>query len=140
MPKADGPVTDAEKHFLPFELACQSRSAKIVVIALDCIQVGKILHKNVKSQIFIKSLGSFFFFNLILTVSFLFLFQKLIAYGHLRGNCPDLSDPNKRLIDHIVETICNCFNGPATDKDVEIQIIKVCKTFLLYQQSLFKYK
>ena len=29
---------DAEKYFLPFELACQSKSPRIVTIALDCIQ------------------------------------------------------------------------------------------------------
>lgn len=40
VPKTDGPVVDAEKHFLPFELACQSRSSRIVVTALDCIQVS----------------------------------------------------------------------------------------------------
>lgn len=27
-----------EKYFLPFELACQSRSSRIVVTALDCLQ------------------------------------------------------------------------------------------------------
>lgn len=29
---------DAEKHFLPFELSCKSKSTKIVITALDCIQ------------------------------------------------------------------------------------------------------
>ncbi|XP_069166610.1 brefeldin A-inhibited guanine nucleotide-exchange protein 1 isoform X3 [Procambarus clarkii] len=96
MPKSDAPQLDAEKHFLPFELACQSKSAKIVVSALDCI-------------------------------------QKLIAYGHLTGNSADVNNPNKRLIDHIVETICNCFNGPSTDKDVEIQIIKALLTVITSQ-------
>ncbi|KAG7171828.1 Brefeldin A-inhibited guanine nucleotide-exchange protein 1-like [Homarus americanus] len=96
MPKSDAPQLDAEKHFLPFELACQSKSAKIVVSALDCV-------------------------------------QKLIAYGHLTGNCADPNNPNKRLIDHIVETICNCFNGPSTDKDVEIQIIKALLTVITSQ-------
>ncbi|XP_068200225.1 brefeldin A-inhibited guanine nucleotide-exchange protein 1-like isoform X2 [Palaemon carinicauda] len=96
VPKGDAPHLDAEKHFLPFELACQSKSAKIVVAALDCI-------------------------------------QKLIAYGHLTGNCTDPNNPNKRLIDHIVETICNCFNGPSTDKDVEIQIIKALLTVITSQ-------
>ncbi|XP_071512604.1 brefeldin A-inhibited guanine nucleotide-exchange protein 1 isoform X2 [Panulirus ornatus] len=96
VPKSDAPQLDAEKHFLPFELACQSKSAKIVVSSLDCI-------------------------------------QKLIAYGHLTGNCADPHNPNKRLIDHIVETICNCFNGSSTDKDVEIQIIKALLTVITSQ-------
>lgn len=39
VPKGAAPQLDAEKHFLPFELACQSKSARIVVTALDCIQV-----------------------------------------------------------------------------------------------------
>lgn len=38
-PKSDAPQIDAESHFLPFQLACQSKSSKIVVSALDCIQV-----------------------------------------------------------------------------------------------------
>ena len=32
-------VVKADKYFLPFELACQSRSPKIVSSALDCLQV-----------------------------------------------------------------------------------------------------
>lgn len=31
-------VTTTEKYFLPFELACQSKSSRIVVTALDCLQ------------------------------------------------------------------------------------------------------
>lgn len=31
-------VINAEKYFLPFELACQSRTPRIVVTALDCLQ------------------------------------------------------------------------------------------------------
>ncbi|XP_050735041.1 brefeldin A-inhibited guanine nucleotide-exchange protein 1-like isoform X2 [Eriocheir sinensis] len=96
VPKGDAQHTDVEGHFLPFELACRSKSARIVVTALDCI-------------------------------------QKLIAYGHLTGNSADVNNPNRRLIDHIVETICNCFNGPSTDKDVEIQIIKALLTVITSQ-------
>ena len=51
--------------------------------------------------------------------------QKLIAYGHITGNAPDSSAPGKRLIDRLVETICNCFQGPQTDEGVQLQIIKV---------------
>ena len=54
-----------------------------------------------------------------------FVFQKLIAYGHLTGNTPDSTTPGKRLIDRIVETICGCFNGPQTDEGVQLQVIKV---------------
>lgn len=55
----------------------------------------------------------------------LFCVQKLIAYGHITGNAPDSGAPGKRLIDRIVETICNCFQGPQTDEGVQLQIIKV---------------
>lgn len=51
--------------------------------------------------------------------------QKLIAYGHITGNAPDSKTPGKRLIDRLLETICNCFQGPQTDEGVQLQIIKV---------------
>ncbi|KAI4470125.1 guanyl-nucleotide exchange factor [Holotrichia oblita] len=39
IPKSgDVNVLTTEKYFLPFELACQSKSARIVVTALDCLQ------------------------------------------------------------------------------------------------------
>uniref|UniRef100_A0A672UAQ8 ARF guanine nucleotide exchange factor 2 n=1 Tax=Strigops habroptila TaxID=2489341 RepID=A0A672UAQ8_STRHB len=85
-PKAN--FIEADKYFLPFELACQSKSPRIVSTSLDCL-------------------------------------QKLIAYGHITGNAPDSGAPGKRLIDRIVETICNCFQGPQTDEGVQLQIIKV---------------
>lgn len=87
---------DAEKYFLPFELACQSKSPKIVITALDCI-------------------------------------QKLIAYGHLTGCGPDHKNPEKLLIDSIVETVCSCFHGPGTDDGVQLQIIKALLTLVTSQ-------
>lgn len=39
LPKNDSNnVMNAEKYFLPFELACQSKTPRIVVTALDCLQ------------------------------------------------------------------------------------------------------
>jgi brefeldin A-inhibited guanine nucleotide-exchange protein len=39
LPKNDSTNSiNAEKYFLPFELACQSRTPRIVVTALDCLQ------------------------------------------------------------------------------------------------------
>lgn len=39
LPKSgDANVLTTEKYFLPFELACQSKSARIVTTALDCLQ------------------------------------------------------------------------------------------------------
>ncbi|XP_019365433.1 PREDICTED: brefeldin A-inhibited guanine nucleotide-exchange protein 2 isoform X2 [Gavialis gangeticus] len=88
-PKAN--FIEADKYFLPFELACQSKSPRIVSTSLDCL-------------------------------------QKLIAYGHITGNAPDSGAPGKRLIDRIVEIICNCFQGPQTDEGVQLQIIKALLT------------
>ncbi|XP_023650940.1 brefeldin A-inhibited guanine nucleotide-exchange protein 2 isoform X2 [Paramormyrops kingsleyae] len=82
---------EADKYVLPFELACQSKSPRIVTTSLDCL-------------------------------------QKLIAYGHITGNAPDSIAPGKRLIDRLVETICNCFQGPQTDEGVQLQIIKALLT------------
>lgn len=39
LPKEGNDIVSAEKYFLPFELACQSKSPRIVVTALDCLQV-----------------------------------------------------------------------------------------------------
>ncbi|XP_046857488.1 brefeldin A-inhibited guanine nucleotide-exchange protein 1-like [Xenia sp. Carnegie-2017] len=50
--------------------------------------------------------------------------QKLIAYGHYVGDTPDSIEPERRLIDRIIETICSCFTGINTDVNVQIQIIK----------------
>lgn len=44
LPKNDeANIISAEKYFLPFELACQSKAARIVVTALDCLQVHSLL-------------------------------------------------------------------------------------------------
>ena len=42
LPRQDtaGGGFQADKYLLPFELACQSKSARIIVTALDCLQVG----------------------------------------------------------------------------------------------------
>ncbi|XP_053499094.1 brefeldin A-inhibited guanine nucleotide-exchange protein 2 isoform X2 [Ictalurus furcatus] len=88
-PKAN--YIEADKYVLPFELACQSKSPRIVSTSLDCL-------------------------------------QKLLAYGHITGNAPDSGAPGKRLIDRLVETICNCFQGPQTDEGVQLQIIKALLT------------
>lgn len=82
------PVIQADRFFLPFELACKSGSPRIVITALDCL-------------------------------------QKLIAYGHLSGASRDPADPSALLIDRIISAICGCFQGPQTNEDVQLQVIKV---------------
>lgn len=85
---------DIERSFYVLKLACQSRSSRIVIIALDCI-------------------------------------QKLVAYGYLRGTRLDPDEQTKGLlIDTIVESVCNCFHGPATDDGVQLQIIKALLTLV----------
>ncbi|VDN58317.1 unnamed protein product [Dracunculus medinensis] len=84
----------ADQYFLPFDLACRSKNAKIVIIALDCL-------------------------------------QKLIAYGHLTGSGVDIANPERLLIDRIVEAICSPFSGPNTDEGVQLQILKAILAAIL---------
>ncbi|XP_065669547.1 brefeldin A-inhibited guanine nucleotide-exchange protein 1 isoform X2 [Hydra vulgaris] len=84
-------IIATEKYFLPFELACQSKTPRIVCSALDCL-------------------------------------QKMIAYGHIKGNVPENGQPGKMLIDQIIEIICGCFNGTSTDEGIQLQIIKALLT------------
>ena len=60
--------------------------------------------------------------------------QKLIAYGHLSGNSPDPMNTRRRVIDRLVDTICQCFQGPLTDEDVQLQIIKALLTIVTSHQ------
>ena len=53
------------------------------------------------------------------------VFKKLIAYGQLTGSSNDPNNKNKKLIETVIETICEAFHGVNTDPDVELQIIKV---------------
>ncbi len=39
---------EADKYFLPFELACQSKCPRIVITALDCLQVSAQQHAHVR--------------------------------------------------------------------------------------------
>ncbi|TKR93853.1 hypothetical protein L596_008231 [Steinernema carpocapsae] len=82
-----GDFVNADAFFLPFELACQSKTPRIVANALDCL-------------------------------------QKLIAYGHLMGQTPDAANPERLLVDRIIEAICYTFQGPHTDDNVQLQILK----------------
>ncbi|CAJ0573252.1 unnamed protein product, partial [Mesorhabditis spiculigera] len=93
----DREIFEADRYFLPFELACRSKSPRIVTNALDCL-------------------------------------QKLIAYGHLTGRRVDSANPERLLIDRIIEAICDSFNGPGTDETVLLQIIKAILAAVLSQQ------
>ncbi|CAI2293890.1 unnamed protein product [Caenorhabditis sp. 36 PRJEB53466] len=89
-----GISVEADRYFLPFELACNSKSPRIVITALDCL-------------------------------------QKLIAYGHLTGKGVDTSNPERKLIDRIVEAICAPFVGQGSDEQVLLQIIKAVLAVVL---------
>ena len=49
-----------------------------------------------------------------------------MAYGLIRGAAIDETNPNRKLIDNVIETIGACFDFP--DDNVQLQIIKVCTT------------
>lgn len=112
--KSKTSFVEADKYFLPFELACQSKCPRIVITSLDCLQVS-VAQCQYASQIEIGEIWRAAFM----------VVQKLIAYGHLTGSAPDNTIPGKKLIDRIIETICGCFQGPQTDEGVQLQIIKV---------------
>eukprot|EP00116_Pleurobrachia_bachei_P004248 sb/3464510/ len=82
---------NADHYFRPFQMACRSRSPKIVSNAIDCL-------------------------------------QKLMAYGQLTGQSMDPDNPQRKLIDAVIETVCEAFHGVNTDPDVELQIIKALLT------------
>ncbi|XP_065194608.1 brefeldin A-inhibited guanine nucleotide-exchange protein 1-like isoform X3 [Sycon ciliatum] len=83
----------ADAYFKPFELACKSKSPRIISTALDCL-------------------------------------QKLIAPGHLTGSSQDPDNPQKLLVDRMVDTVCSCFQGQNTDEGVQLQIIKAVLTMV----------
>lgn len=107
---------DAEQYFLPFELACQSRTPRIVVTALDCLQ-KLIAYGHLSGS------GS-------ATPS-----DHAVAVGAINGSSTPgtPSDQPQLLIDRIVSTICNCFLGPQTDEGVQLQIIKALLTVVTSQ-------
>lgn len=55
-----------------------------------------------------------------------------MAYGQLRGLKKDPANPDKQLIDCIIDTICGCFIGVQTDEGVQLQIIKVSVRSISY--------
>ena len=112
----DQQSTNAEKYFLPFELACASNHPRMVDTSLDCLQVN---HLPIHSFIFLA------------------FAQKLLLHGHLLGTIADPIDPSKLLIDRIVSTICMCFRGVQTEEQVELQIIKVKSREKISEKFIF---
>ena len=54
--------------------------------------------------------------------------QKLIAYGHFSGNKVDATNSSRKLIDRLVEVVCECLNNGRAEDAVQLQIIKVSLT------------
>jgi len=46
VPRAKSGHVDADKYFLPFELACHSKCPRIVNASLDCLQVYTVLVRS----------------------------------------------------------------------------------------------
>jgi len=46
VPRAKSGHIDADKYFLPFELACRSKCPRIVNASLDCLQVHTVLIRS----------------------------------------------------------------------------------------------
>ncbi|KAI1715915.1 sec7 domain-containing protein [Ditylenchus destructor] len=59
--------------------------------------------------------------------------QKLINHRHLVGDCPDPipENPQRLLVDRIVQAICYPFQGPHTDEAIQLQIITTILTVIL---------
>ena len=107
---------------MPFELACKSKSAKVVEIALDSIQV-KDFWKAIKPHVYI----------VMKIKQFLLILKKLVAHGYLNESSqmsPASSITKQQLIQRITKTICQCFEGPSVDENVQLQIIKVELDFI----------
>ncbi|KAI6178099.1 hypothetical protein M3Y98_00464500 [Aphelenchoides besseyi] len=50
--------------------------------------------------------------------------QKSTAIGHFIGDTPDPTNPERKIIDRVIEAIFTAFHGPNTDETVERNMIK----------------
>jgi hypothetical protein len=102
------------------QLACESKNAKIITPALDCLQVCRWrVHHRISRHF--SSLPNEQTLSLC-SVSL----QKLMAYGFIRGDLPDHDAPTKTLMDKVINIICRCFDTP--NEGVRLQIIKAFLT------------
>jgi brefeldin A-inhibited guanine nucleotide-exchange protein len=110
-------ITDAEKYFLPFELACKCKSSRVIETSLDCIQVIR------------------FFKQVFKMIVHLFDLKKLIAHGYLNESslmAPTSTINKQQLIQRITKTISQCFEGPHIEDSVQLQIVKVLTRMKLF--------
>ena len=93
------------KVFLPFELACQSRSHRLIS----------------NDEMSLTLLDRLFIIRLI--TSALDTLQKLVAYGHISYQYVSSSyEDGRQFDDHLVTTVAQCFQGPHTDEAVQLQV------------------
>ena len=87
--------------FFPLRLACELRHWQLTPIAVDCL--GKLFTYN--------------YWNC----------PNKISSSSDTSEVPDSTDTTDKLVDLILETVCNSFSGPdTTDERTQIQIVKVC--------------
>ena len=108
LPEPNPSCVHVEKFFLPFELACQSKTPKIVCSALDSIEklvaYGHISHEYFDNQQ-----------------------KEFIAAAAATNQSQNQSEAKKEPLlfdDHLTSTVANCFNGPQTDEGVQVQVLK----------------
>ena len=108
LPEPNPSCVHVEKFFLPFELACQSKTPKIVCSGLDSIEkliaYGHISHAYFDNQQ-----------------------KEFIAAATATNERPkDPKGTTEPMLfdDHLTATVANCFSGPQTDEGVQVQVLK----------------
>ena len=108
LPEPNPSCVHVEKFFLPFELACQSKTPKIVCSALDSIEkliaYGHISHEYFDNQQ-----------------------KEFIAAAAATNESPkDPQETKEPMLfdDHLTAVVANCFSGPQTDEGVQVQVLK----------------
>eukprot|EP00286_Rhodomonas_abbreviata_P000898 CAMPEP_0181288712 /NCGR_PEP_ID=MMETSP1101-20121128/486_1 /TAXON_ID=46948 /ORGANISM="Rhodomonas abbreviata, Strain Caron Lab Isolate" /LENGTH=201 /DNA_ID=CAMNT_0023392867 /DNA_START=194 /DNA_END=796 /DNA_ORIENTATION=+ len=59
--------------------------------------------------------------------------HELIAHGYLKGNCPYPPQPNRKVVDVMVEGVCGC--GCINDEQVQMHIIRILQTAVVSEPS-----
>ena len=108
LPEPNPSCVHVEKFFLPFELACQSKTPKIVCSALDSIEkliaYGHISHEYFDNQQ-----------------------KEFLAVAAATSENPKDAQTTKEPMlfdDHLTATVANCFSGPQTDEGIQVQVLK----------------
>ncbi|CAK9296919.1 unnamed protein product [Gordionus sp. m RMFG-2023] len=132
-------IINAEDYFLPFQIACQSRSPRIMIIALDCIQkliaYGHLTGANIDPFYTFDTKNNSTPSN---DESAKDQFENRVDGGQNDQETPfSLLCPvpgweyiNNKFIDRIVRVVCGCMSNEGVNEDVYLQIIKALLTIL----------